>query len=258
MEKKQEPEEQKKIQAAIPLNSLPLSANRPCTLDTKLSVLSLTKAVELFETANRPGQLSQPKEKASVIARLIHDSLTGENVPEPVFLCDAMQYETAMPTDKRTMTPPQEAFLLVYMEKDSDRKQAWTQIGHTVLNGHSPCQIRRFHAHDTVGDWLYAVKQSAFILTDDYYGVCFALIFNKSFAFIESVNDPAVNPVKELLLSLQSEERIVYTEDDFRKKEYLFRMPIRYHRVNRLLSERKKECLDWLEKQLSAIEKEKP
>lgn len=71
------------------------------------------------------------------------------------------------------------------------------------------------------------IINSEFVITDDYYGVCFALIFNKPFVFIESASYEGLNNVKALLCSLNLEERIVHCEDDFKKKEYLFRLPVR-------------------------------
>ena len=56
--------------------------------------------------------------------------------------------------------------------------------------------------------------------------------------------------VSNLLSQLGLEERIVCTEDDFKSKEYLFRMPIRYNKVNKVLDSIKKQSYEWLGAQL--------
>ena len=80
------------------------------------------------------------------------------------------------------------------------------------------------------------------------------MIFNKPFVFIESLSFDGLNNVKALLSSLDLEERIVYLEDDFRKKEYLFRLPVRYNKVNKLLDEMKEQSLSWLKNKLCSKE----
>lgn len=100
------------------------------------------------------------------------------------------------------------------------------------------------------------IINSEFVITDDYYGVCFALIFNKPFVFIESASYEGLNNVKALLCSLNLEERIVHCEDDFKKKEYLFRLPVRYKKVNKLMDAMKTQSLQWLNNVLSRQKEE--
>ena len=102
----------------------------------------------------------------------------------------------------------------------------------------------------TVEDWLYYIMQSEFVITDDFHAVCLAVLFNKPFVFVGSETDAYTRQVYAILSSLGIDERIIYTEDDFRVREYLFRMPIRYSKVNKALETLREESVNWLKNYL--------
>lgn len=194
--------------------------------------------------------------------------LEGEIVLDPVFLCDKAQFEAAAAQAPCIPDETDDSFIFTYIKYGTPRKREFVLRGNDILtpNHYSPMRsfinINTFPEsrdmlglevawHITVEDWLYYLQHSEFVITDDYYGVCFAIIFNKPFVFIESVNYEGMNQVKALLSSLHLEERIVHTEDDFKKKEYLFRMPVRYKKVNSLMEIMKEQSLAWLQNELS-------
>lgn len=194
--------------------------------------------------------------------------LLGEIVLDPIFLCDKEQFETAAAQAPCIPDETEDSFIFTYIKYGTPRKREFVLRGNDILtpNHYSPMRsfinINTFPEsremfglevawHITVEDWLYYLKHSEFVITDDFYGVCFAIVFNKPFVFIESVNYEGMNQVKALLESLNLEERVVYTEDDFKKKEYLFRMPVRYKKVNRLLDIMREQSLAWLRDELS-------
>lgn len=191
-----------------------------------------------------------------------------EIVLDPVFLCDKASFEQVASEAPCRFDETDSTFIFNYIKAGTKRKREFLLRGNEILtpNNYSPMRnfinINTFPEskkmlgldvafHITVPDWLYYISHSEFVLTDDFYGVCFALIFNKPFIFLESVNFDGMENVRSLLCSLDLEERIVYLEDDFRKKEYLFRMPVRYNKVNRYLDALRQQSLDWLDRQLN-------
>ncbi len=199
--------------------------------------------------------------------------LKGEIVLDPVFLCDRAQFEAAAAQAPCIHDETDDSFIFTYVKYGNDRKREFILRGNDILtpNHYSPMRsfinINTFPeskemlglevaGHITAEDWLYYMQHSEFVITDDYYGVCFAIIFNKPFVFIESVNYKGLNHVRALLAPLNLEERIVYTEDDFKKKEYLFRLPVRYKKVNRLIELMRRQSLNWLNNELSSSAEE--
>ncbi len=197
--------------------------------------------------------------------------LDAEIVLDPVFLCDRTRFEEIAAEAPCIESETDDTFIFNYIKGGSKRKREFLLTGNEILtpNHYSPMRnfinINTFPEskkmlgldvafHITVPDWLYYISHSEFVVTDDFYGVCFAIIFNKPFIFLESVNYDGMESVKALLCSLNLEERIVYLEDDFKKKEYLFRMPIRYKKVNNLLEALKEQSLSWLNSQLNGTE----
>ena len=190
--------------------------------------------------------------------------LDSEIVIDPVFLCNPEKFEAIAAEAPCRMDEIDNTFIFNYIKSGTKRKREFLMRGNEILTPNHYSPMRNFininlfpeskkalglevAYHITVPDWL-------FVVTDDFYGVCFAIIFNKPFIFLESEGFDGMENVRSFLCSLGLEERIVYLEDDFKKKEYLFRMPVRYKKVNKLLSALKEQSLGWLKQQL---EKEK-
>lgn len=133
--------------------------------------------------------------------------------------------------------------LIEKLDKDAAEETAEEKKEDTSF-GLTPAKV------NSIEDWLFYILNSEFFITDDYYAVCLALSFNKPFVFVESKNCDEMQKVSNLLSQLGLEERIVCTEDDFKSKEYLFRMPIRYNKVNKVLDSIKKQSYEWLGAQL--------
>ena len=140
--------------------------------------------------------------------------------------------------EKKTILKAVSDMIEGYVEDKKEKKEEDTRFGLTPVKS------------SAVEDWLYYILNSEFLITDDYYAVCLALSFNKPFVFVESKNYEGMQNVQALLSQLGLEERIVCTEDDFKSKEYLFRMPIRYNKVNKVLDTIKKQSYEWLGAQL--------
>ena len=199
--------------------------------------------------------------------------IDAEIVLDPVFLCDKKFFEEAAANAPCIYDEVDRSFIFTYVKYGNPRKRELILRGNDILTPKNFSPLRNFinintypESRDmlglnvawyiTVEDWLYYLINSEFVITDDFYGVCFAIIFNKPFVFVESVSYDGINNVKALLSSLNLEERIINTEDDYKRKEYLFRLPIRYKKVNRLLEVMKAQSFGWLKSKLSDNEGE--
>lgn len=202
-------------------------------------------------------------------AKLLHNlfHITPEMVLDPVFLCDKQFYINCANRSAAKQVETAESFIFSYIECCDDRKRQFLLKGNDILlgNHYSPLRnfidINRFPEskallkldpayHIRVEDWLYYLIHSEFVITDNYYGMCFALIFEKPFVVLANMDLSNLYQYQALLQPLDLEERIVILQEDLKKKEYLFRKPIRYDRVNKILSQMKQDSEVWLKKQL--------
>ena len=194
--------------------------------------------------------------------------MSAETVLDPVFLCGRECFEKAAANAPCKGAEKAGSFIFNYIKYGNERKRLFLNRCAEILTPNNFSPVRTFINinmfpeskemlgtevawHITAEDWLYYLINSEFVLTDDIYGIYFALVFNKPFAFIESLSHKDISTVSTFLSSLGLEDRIVFTEDDLRTKEYLFRQPVRYKKVNRLLDGMRDSSLAWLRTKLS-------
>ena len=112
--------------------------------------------------------------------------------------------------------------------------------------------------HIRVEDYLYYLLHSEFVITDNYYAMCMALIFEKPFVVMVNEDFSEIYRFENVPKPLGLEERIVVLQEDLKKKEYLFRKPIRWNLVNKTMQELKAASEEWLKTQLGVKTEEAP
>ena len=73
--------------------------------------------------------------------------------------------------------------------------------------------------HIRVEAWLYYLIHSEFVITDNYYGMCFALIFEKPFVVLANMDLPDLYRYRAILQPLGLEERLVILQEDLKKRK---------------------------------------
>ena len=92
-------------------------------------------------------------------------------------------------------------------------------------------------------DLLAVVRNSAFVLTDSFHGVCFAIIFHRPFLAIAN-KKRGLTRFQALLRLLHLEDRLV--EDLSHVDDDLLDKPIDYVSVDAILEEERNRSLQWL------------
>ncbi len=103
---------------------------------------------------------------------------------------------------------------------------------------------------ENVEDWLYAIKNCRFFITDSFHGACFAIIFNKPFICLANIAR-GYSRFKSLFKVFGLENRCVLSADDIKNKQNLFD-DIDYTKVNAILEKEKERSLKWLKDALLA------
>lgn len=196
-----------------------------------------------------------------------HYYLQPEIVLDPVFLCDQNKYQQCADQSVAKKEEREDHFIFTYIKNGNPRKQSLLLKGNSILLESHQAPLRNFidinrypESKAALGlepayfilveDWLYYLIHSDFVITDDYYGMCFALLFEKPFVVICDRDIQNGSDFCTLLDQLDLSERLVYTDEDYKTKQYLFRKPIRYNIVNEKLEKLRCDSRDWLKTQM--------
>ena len=158
--------------------------------------------------------------------------ITPEMVLDPVFLCDKQFYIDCAERSAAKAVETDQSFIFTYIECCDDRKRQFLLKGNDILLVNHYSQLRNFidinrfpeskallkldpAYHIRVEDWLYYLIHSEFVITDNYYGMCFALIFEKPFVVLANMDLPDLYRYRAILQPLGLEERLVILQEDF-------------------------------------------
>ena len=120
------------------------------------------------------------------ICRDVFD-VDATHILDPVFYLEPSDYDTLI---KKSKIKDQN-FIASYILDSSKGKDIFINSCKQYLNINKSivlqnAQIVKYPEY-SVEDWLYAIKNCNFFITDSFHGVCFALIFNKPFFCITNI-----------------------------------------------------------------------
>ncbi len=204
-------------------------------------------------------------EESMKFAEMYYDQ--PEIVIDPVFLCDKEKFIECSEKSVAKKIESEDSFIFTYVKDGNNRKKDFILRGDRILMEKYLSPLRNFidinrypeskaaiglepAFHILVEDWLYYIINSNFVITDDYYGMCFAILFEKDFVVIIDRNNQNVYMYVTILEMLGLSDRLVFTDDDYKTKEYLFRKPVKYRNVNEKLEKFKNESLEWFKSML--------
>lgn len=206
-------------------------------------------------------------DKANQNALREYFNIDSPTVLDPVFLCDKQAFVDPANGSEAKRSERSDKFIFASIEGGDARKKEFILQGNRVLlhNGGSPLRlmidINRFpesrNAIDLepaalihVEDYLYYLINSEFVFTDNIYAMYLAVIFEKPFAALANIDDPDLYRFKEFLSMIGLDERLVILQDDFKYREYLFRKPVNYKKVNSRLGQLRADSMTLLHKAL--------
>ncbi len=194
-----------------------------------------------------------------VSVRTEYDAGTCEDlfdvVPEivcnPVLLCDSQVYLHAMQGGDSCGKEP---YIFSYVKNKNERIHRYLEEG--IQAREMPCRefayLENVKPQEgeqavSVASWLRGLYESDYVVTDCYICACLALALQKPFSLITGADEQTDAQARELLVPLELEERMVpcYQDVDIRDYRYLFRKPVKYHRVNAKLNQMKDAALQW-------------
>lgn len=106
--------------------------------------------------------------------------LNADIIIDPVFLLEKLNYEQLINNSTKNF---KDKIITYILDEDSLTKNCLEKIKNDYNT-----EIININAKDySVEDWLNAIKNCKYFITDSFHGTCFALIFNKNFKCIKNI-----------------------------------------------------------------------
>ena len=177
--------------------------------------------------------------------------VAAAHVLDPVFLPEIKDWNKLI--DNSTCT--NKNFIATYILDVSDTSKKIVQNVKMFFNNEDIINLRDAQtqkSQKSVEDWLYAIKNCRFFITDSFHGACFAIIFNKPFICLANINR-GYSRFKSLFKIFGLENRCVLNADDVKNNPVLFD-EIDFSAINSVLKTEKERSLNWLK---AALNKQK-
>ena len=121
------------------------------------------------------------------------------------------------------------------------RELYWTRIGYPALK-----KGTNFFFHLSVEEWLDEIRNAAYVITNSFHCMVFAILFRKKFVVLDNVSGGS-DRIRTLLSALQLKHRFFTSSDDFYQVKKMLDTPIPYDEVAERIHACRKEGLSFLE-----------
>lgn len=196
------------------------------------------------------------------MAREFYD-IEAKHVIDPVFLCEKEEYYKIIAESKCIVN---EAYICCYILNPTEEKRKIIQFVSEKLN--MPVKIildasvgafeenKRKMGLDGVidnveeEDWMYYIKNSSYVISDSFHGVCFSIIFEKAFLCLANP-ERGIQRFTSLLGMLNIKNRLVSSLKEVQANTWLLD-EIEYTPINEIINRKKEDSLKWLMEALTA------
>jgi hypothetical protein len=170
-------------------------------------------------------------------------------VLDPVFLCDKSYFDEIAQKGMSEKSDGIMSYIINGNEESEKIKNSLSGILKMYVNVFADKNKGNDHYCE---DWLHALSKSSFVITDSFYGACFAIIYKKPFVFIKTDKNRGISFLKMLGLK----NRVISKLSDIsRIQNELFE--VRYDGVYEILNKEKEKSSAYLKKIVSLNKSEK-
>lgn len=207
------------------------------------------------------------REKSGVALAREEFGIDAQWMLDPVFLCDIKHFDNL--AKKGMERVPAEPYVFGYvLDPNKGKEKAIKSLAetmhcgcHAVTDvGANPDAIKHVWNIQTLKEvqneeLIAHIKNSKFVITDSFHGVCFAILMKKEFIAIVNAERGA-SRFYSLLELFHLEDRLVATPEEVPEKVASLKR-IDYGAVEILLQAERKRCREWLEKAIAQPKTEK-
>lgn len=117
----------------------------------------------------------------------------------------------------------------------------WTRLGYPALT-----KGTNFFFHMTVEEWLDEIRNAAYVITNSFHCMVFAILFRKKFVVLDNVSGGS-DRIRTLLGALQLKHRFIDSSDDFYQLKRILDDPIPYDEVEKRIHACRRDAVYFLE-----------
>jgi len=165
----------------------------------------------------------------------------AETVLDSVFLVDKAKYNDIL----KNSSVRTSGKVVSYLQQGDDRDI------HAYIKGKYGFDVHSVDSkNDTVENWLKAIYDCRFLITDSYYGVCFALIFNKPFVCVKKASGDTAG-LDNLCSIFGLNNFFIESLSEFYNQDFLFGEVPDWKEINSVIEKERRRCLKIIERVLN-------
>ena len=210
------------------------------------------EVIEHMKNSLRSFDFISVREKSGVeICRDLFD-VKAEWIIDPVFILDRAKWDelienstphpSPLPQGARENSPQIVSYVL-------DTNKEYKKASKYLSKQHNAEVIELANSNESVENWLKAIRDCKFLITDSFHGMCFAIIFNKPFICLANKKRGATR-FESILEMLNIDYQCINNIKEIYERNCIFEVD--YDVVNKRIEEERQRGLDFLKTALEA------
>lgn len=199
-----------------------------------------SKTIEHMKTSLKSFDFISVREKSGVeICKDLFD-IDAEWIIDPVFILNKKYYEDLATQSNQNFNG--KIVSCIFDKKDNKSDKFLSKKYNAEV-------IELWNSNLTIEEWLSAIKDCNFLITNSYHAMCFAIIFNKPFISL-SKDMGASARFESLFEMLGIEDQSINNINEIYGRDCIFK--IAYEKVNQRIKEEQQRGIDFLNKALES------
>lgn len=161
---------------------------------------------------------------------------------DPVFIMDRSNYDKLIKNSTKDFSNKIVSYVL---DTNKEYKKAYKYLS----KKYNSKIIELANSNESIENWLSAIKNCKFLITDSFHGMCFAVIFNKPFVCIIN-KERGTTRFESILEMLNIKNQCIENINEIYEKDCMFKVD--YEKVNKRIAEEAQLGIDFLKKALEA------
>ena len=166
----------------------------------------------------------------------------AEWIIDPVFIIDKSNYDELIKNSTKDFSNKIVSYVL-------DTNKEYKKAHKYFSKKYNLEVIELANSNESIENWLAAIKNCEFLITDSFHGMCFAIIFNKPFICLANKQRGA-SRFESILEMLNIENQCIDNINEIYEKDCIFKVD--YEKVNQRILEERQKGLEFLKKALEA------
>lgn len=199
-----------------------------------------SETIEYMKNSLKSFDFVSCREKSGVeICKELFD-VDAEWIIDPVFILDKKNYENLATQSNKNFN--NKIVSCMFEKKDN-------KLDKFLAKKHNTKVVELWNSNFSIEEWISAIKDCKFLITNSYHAMCFAIIFNKPFIAL-SKDMGAAARFESFFEMLGIEDQSINNINEIYQRDCIFKVD--YEKVNQRILEERQKGLEFLKKALEA------